>query len=128
MAWWTCCTGELSSTWARPSFSAATATATPTAAETRRRLSTGGRSAAPSVMASEFGDRVGGRLQHWFVDAPGFGHGHTQAQAREDQGVVGLGDLVGATLVGNRRKGAAGGDQGPSLGPADQVLGQHLAL
>ncbi len=53
MAWCTCFAGSSTPTWARPSFSAAIATATPTAADTARRFSTAGSSGAPGVVASE---------------------------------------------------------------------------
>ena len=53
MAWCTCWIGSSTGTWARPSSAAATATATPTAAETGRRSFTGGSSGAPGVVASD---------------------------------------------------------------------------
>src|SRR4029450_6923407 len=53
IACWTCCTGLSSVVWARPSFSAACATAIATAADTVRRLVTGGSRLAPRFVASE---------------------------------------------------------------------------
>ena len=53
MARWTCSIGLSSGVWARPSASAACATAMATAAETGRRSDTGGSSGAPGRVASE---------------------------------------------------------------------------
>jgi hypothetical protein len=53
MAWATCLAGSSSLAWARPSACAAWATAAPTAADTWRRLVTGGSVAAPGVTVSD---------------------------------------------------------------------------
>ena len=46
---------------------------------------------------------------------------HAQAQPGEDVAVVALGDRVPAAAVRDVLERAAGGDQGPAVGPGDQV-------
>ena len=76
----------------------------------------------------ESGDGVCGGGDHAVGDPAGAGDRDAEAEAGEDQRVVGLGDAIGALAADDRRERAAGGDQRPAVGPADEVLGQRLAL
>ena len=77
-----------------------------TAADTARRSVIGGRSGSPGVLASDrSATACGGGGDHPVADPGGLGHGDAQPEAGEHQGVVGLGDLVGPPLVGDRWKG-----------------------
>ena len=96
---------------------------------TMRRFSTGGSSAAPSVIASESsGDCVRRGLQHRVADPLGFRHRHAEAQAREDQRIVGPGL---SDACGPRRRPARTGCRWrptPVPDPADQVTRERLSL
>ena len=76
-----------------PPSTAALATAMATAAETVRRSLIGGSSGAPRVVGvGQLGHRVRGRGDHAVGDPAGPGHRDAEAEAGEDQRVVGLGD------------------------------------
>jgi hypothetical protein len=105
---------------ARPWAAAAWATATATVADTWRRSSTGAAGPPPGCWGRPARPRPGRPRPAWGRSC-GPGPPPPQAQAGEDQGVVGLGDPVGDVPLVDRGEGAAGGDQGPPPVPGDQV-------
>ena len=63
-----------------------------------------------------------GGHQHLVGDPRRAGGDHPQTNAREDIGVVALGDGVLFAFDGNRGKRTAGGDQRLAVGPAQDIL------
>jgi hypothetical protein len=75
-----------------------------TAAETVRRSVTGGsKGPAWAGRVGECGNGVRGRSDHGVGDSPGTDDRDTEAETGEDQRVIGLGDGVGPSAVGNGR-------------------------
>ena len=129
MAWRTRSARPSSGTSDSPSARAARATASATAADTSRRLVTGGSTAAPGRGGvGQAGQRVGRRGQHAVADPAGPADGDPEPEAGKDQRVVGLGHLVLDSVVVHRRERAAGRDQRPPAGPGDQVSGLGLGV
>src|SRR4029453_1429844 len=127
MAWTPCWIGSSRATPARPSATAARATATATVADTSRRLSTGGSRGAPRVVASESPATASAvaasmrslTLRARTTDTPRPRPGKTRALL-----AWAIREVVSSGTTG--AKGAAGGDQGPAVGPGDQVGRQPL--
>jgi hypothetical protein len=74
-----------------------------------------------------FGQRVG-RFQHHTVGhLTAFGQNGAETQPGENEGVVALADMVHLTVPNHIRKGAAGGDDGPTFAPVQDVFRQRFA-
>ena len=129
MACCTCSIGSCSSTRASPSSTAVLATASATAADTKRR-SRHRRQQGPadSGRVRQSSNRLGGGSDHPGADPGGLDDGNAEADAGKHQRVVGLSDPIGPALVHNRRERTAGCDEHAAIGPRDQIRGHRLGL
>ena len=78
---------------------------------------------AEAGFVGQCGHGVGGRAEHRVGDPCRLRDDHAEAEAGEHESVVRLRNGEGGSLQRHRREGTAGGDERPSLGPVQHVLG-----